>query len=169
MSASLPSSEELNAFWGEDRLCRWPKPLLVERGFSSEDVAYLCTVGLPRLKDWSWEILDADLPRAARPGSWITLMYDPSSVPICADLSRQGEISALEDAGAGRFANTHVRAWGACLYRYRRIAMIDRDSKGPAEVEAALRRAIRAVDAAALSRPDPYWPLILDQILEGFM
>ena len=124
----MPSESELLSYWEPDQLKRWSEELLRKRGFSGEDSEYLSRIGLPRTNDWSWEIGEQvdDLPTAGPSGALVTVALDTMVVPICADLSKAGQIVAIEDVGTFRFVNSSVRHFGACLYHYRRIAYFDR-------------------------------------------
>ena len=169
----MPSESELLSYWEPDQLKRWPEELVHKRGFSEEDSEYLSKIGLPRTNDWSWEIGERvdDLPIVGPSGTLVTVALDTMVVPICADLSKAGQIVAMEEVGSFRFVNSSVRHFGACLYHYRRIAYFDRaqDRKKDFEVFRELLGEIVELDPPAVAQPETYWSLILAEITTGMM
>jgi hypothetical protein len=167
----MPTDQDLISFWDNDQLKRWPKKLLLERGFPQEDCEYLSRIGLPREDDWAWEINErvTDLPRAEGAKNLIIIAYDTAVVPICADVSHDARIVAVEDPQTSRFVNSSVRHFGACLYHFRRLAFYERgeDSESDHEVCRSLFRAIIEIDEPAVSHEETYWALILAQIKAG--
>jgi hypothetical protein len=90
-------------------------------------------------------------------------------VPIAIDRRHENEVWAMENGSATRFVNTTAKQFGECLVvydRYRR-SVVDADEKQALLLVEQAREHFMLCDVRALSSPEAYWSVILEQMEQG--
>lgn len=166
-------TEDYFAYWGRDRLRRWPAHVVADLAIPGASRDFLIEVGLPSLKEGT---LRFDLPQTEalprlpwRPTCRI-LGYD-TSVPLCLDEGAGGQVVSAEDEKAGSFlfVNDSVGALGECLTHFDRY-LEQAASAGEAEILEEIARVEERMsqrDPRAFADPDCFWPLVIAQMREG--
>ncbi len=168
------SDEEIIGFWGKENLERWSDPRLADWHVPTESKLFLTRVGLPCRGDWTLRFTrEPDQPHLPSIGAHHRLIGYDDIVPICLDERTGGRVVALEESvgGTERFINSRVEQFAQALVLYERYR---KRVRGLAEHEAQdliakTSQQLRAVDPAAFSDPNNWWPVIIEQMRHGLL
>jgi hypothetical protein len=167
------SAADIIAFWGEENLKRWKEEEIGCLGLPANVTEYLRDVGLPCREDWTLEFdsrTDA-LPFLPDDERYRVVGYD-YVVPLCLDLRENCRIMSVDDdPDKVLFVNSGIEEFGEFLMLYGRYRRQD-DPFGEEEALAfieATEQEMRRSDPAALADAGCWWPLILEQMRDGFL
>lgn len=159
-------------FWGSDNLRRWSKDDLRDVAIPERSKSFLVEVGLP----FGDETLRFDdearrLPRLAHKPRYRRIGFDYYD-PVCLDEQRKGcVIEVAEEAGGlERFINSNVELFGEFLVYYRQYRLVARMTEDnlSAVVDATEQRMRKADPVAFRGVDDHWWPLVIEQMKNGF-
>lgn len=167
------SNEEITRFWGEDSLVRWPPELLAQTELPEDARNFLAHVGLPRGANWTtrFDLTMEDMRRSLSNSRFLIVGYD-DEVPISLDLQRHGRVVSTEPGLGERFVNTDVTRFAECLVLYQRYRLAVRglfQEKDVRGLVSETEQAIRISDAAALSDPENWWAVVIEQMRAGLL
>jgi hypothetical protein len=166
------SNEEIVHFWGEDLLVRWPRNLVIEMNLPEGAKRFLAEVGLPREVDWTmrFELTPQELQRSEHDPRQLVIGYDDVAA-IGLDKQREGCVVSTGPDGKQRFVNSDVHRFGEFLVLYQRyrLAVRNSDDEGAQEVIAKTEQEMRASDPTALSDPECWWAVIVEQMRAGLL
>ena len=168
------SPTHVQDFWGMENLIRWSSASLRDLAIPEAAKAWLTHVGLPMKAECAFRFADATSPLPldrVRP-SLKRIGFD-GPVSICIDEEHEGHIVADESAigGQTRFMNASIQRFAAFLTLYE---MYRRASRGVSESKAIeivenVEKLMREIDPDALSDPNSYWSLILEQMRNALL
>lgn len=165
------TDEAIRAFWGDDRLVRWPPASLDFLPISAESKQFLASVGLPNDPDFSVLFVPAPhvgpFPGHSAHRMPIGHLDQLPSKQFCIDGERQGavlEVDVLGNVG-GCFVNTGVEQLARFVTL---LAMLRNDAASADDRRLALRLEetlcqMRLIDPQAMSEASHWWPSYFEE------
>lgn len=156
-------------FWG-DALTRWPSDVVAKMGVTEEDAKYLINVGLPTGIDWNLSITPpaagADPDRIA--GMPVVALDGP--VPLCVDTSAGGVVVAVENDDQ-RMVNSNIKRLGVFLMLFQdyRIRVRELDEDEAVVLIDEIEQRMRECDPDGMRDGEWYWPVVVEQMRDGFL
>jgi hypothetical protein len=133
------------------------------------DRAYLKTTGLPQDSDWTLTFGPTEPHDELSPGM-VTIGND-GGVPICVD-TQSGRVVVRESDHEVRLVSSSLPMFGkfVALYdTYRRTVIDLHDAAEIAALISRIEGEMIAVDPDAMSHPDHYWPVVVEQMRDGLL
>jgi hypothetical protein len=119
--------------------------------------------------DWTLQVVHPATGDTFQRVDGLPVVAFDGPIPLCLD-SADGSIVAVEGEQR-RFVNSNIKALGAFLRLYQdyrlRVRRLDEDAASVLVEEVA--DAMRAHDAQAMSNPESYWRVVVEQMGHGLL
>jgi hypothetical protein len=157
------------SFWGDNRVL-WDAADLEGFPLSAEVRQFLADVGLPAGVDWTLRFVAKDV-KAVQTVEGCFVIGDDSDNPICI-VEKTEHVLCMEEA-RGRFMNASLAQLARCLVAFQeyRLAVRDMDDRAE-EIERIIdstESRMMSVDPEAMDDTENYWPVIVEQMRDGFL
>ena len=164
---------EIMEYWGEGNLFRWKEDDIKDSAVPQSAKKFLITVGLPCNETWSMKFDNtvSKLPRLARKTHLCQIGWD-YEVPLCIDATNGIVVAAECDIGGDvRFINSNVKLFGECLVyygKYRKKIQTTPDDNLEGAIK-LVEEQVKKSDPRAFSNKENWWPVIIEQMHQGFL